>query len=186
MVARRPPRRRLRDCSTDLALEVLIWLLEHGVSRCLVGVGGERNHSALMLAALIIGHQVSISRFCKSSSASGVCCSRGKTSCPISARRERIVGSAEAATIAALSLAITGDGVPLGAQMACQADIWNPGSPASSTVGTSGAAAMRVLASTAYALIAPARTCGREFGARSIMKSIFPATRSLIAAAAPR
>jgi hypothetical protein len=40
-------------------------------------------------------------------------------------------------------------GVAFGAQIACQDKTWKPGSPASSTVGTSGAAADRFLAVTA-------------------------------------
>jgi hypothetical protein len=35
-------------------------------------------HSALMFAALMIGHHFSISAFCWAASASGVCCSRGQ------------------------------------------------------------------------------------------------------------
>jgi hypothetical protein len=40
-------------------------------------------------------------------------------------------------------------GVPLGIQSACQIEMCSPGTPASSTVGMSGAAAKRVLAVTA-------------------------------------
>ena len=39
-------------------------------------------YSALILAALMIGHHFSISAFCKAASASGVCCSRGEMSWP--------------------------------------------------------------------------------------------------------
>jgi K+-sensing histidine kinase KdpD len=39
-------------------------------------------YSALMFAALMIGHHFSISAFWRARSASGVCCSRGKISCP--------------------------------------------------------------------------------------------------------
>src|SRR5207244_4475618 len=43
------------------------------------------DHSALMLAALMIGHHFSISALWKVASASGVCCSRAGISCPRSA-----------------------------------------------------------------------------------------------------
>jgi hypothetical protein len=59
------------------------------------------------------------------------------------------------------------------------------GRPASSTVGMSGAAAMREFAITAMALIVPARNCGKEFPAMSNIKSICPATRSCIAKSTP-
>ena len=74
-------------------------------------------HSALMLAALTIGHHFSISAFCWAASASGVCCSRGHVPWPISARRRRTpAGSSKASTNAALSLAMTSLGVLLGAR----------------------------------------------------------------------
>ena len=82
-------------------------------------------------------------------SASGVCCSRGKISCPRSASRLRTAGSAKASTTAALSLAMTLFGVAFGAQMRVPGRDVEPGSPASSTVGISGAAAERLLAVTA-------------------------------------
>jgi hypothetical protein len=63
------------------------------------------DYSPLMLAALMIGHHFSISALCNAPSASGVCCSRGKISCPRSARRARAVGSARPSTTAALSRA---------------------------------------------------------------------------------
>ena len=56
--------------------------------------------------------------------------------------------------------AMTGAGVDLGATSACQTDMYKPGSPASSTVGTSGAAGMRVLPVTANGLTRPAFKLG--------------------------
>ena len=53
--------------------------------------------------------------------------------------------------------------------------------PASSMLGMLGADARRVLAVTAYALILPARTFGKEFGGLINMRSIWPPTRSCIA-----
>ena len=51
-------------------------------------------------------------------------------------------------------------GVPLGAQIACQGEMCRPGTPASSTVGTSGAVAVRLFAMAANTLMRPARNCG--------------------------
>src|SRR5215813_7695476 len=103
-----------------------------------------RFYSGLMFADLMIGHHYSISAFCRAASASGVCWSRGTTSCPRSASRFCTTGSANASFAAPLSLAITSFGVPLGAHSAPQTDMWNCGKPASSTVGISGAEARRV------------------------------------------
>src|SRR6185503_4775730 len=112
---------------------------------CLLHVG----HSALIPAALMIGHHLSISAFWNAPSASGVSCSRGKMSWLSSINRLRTVGSSRARTAASLSLATMSFGVPLGAQNACQNEKWNPGNPASSVVGISGAVASRCLAVTA-------------------------------------
>src|SRR6516165_7870801 len=73
-------------------------------------------HSALIPAALMIGHHFSISAFWSARSASGVCWSRGKVSCARSANRARIIGSAKASVTAALSLAMIFLGVALGTQ----------------------------------------------------------------------
>jgi hypothetical protein len=100
--------------------------------------------SPLMPAALMIGHHFSISAFCSAPRASGVCCSRDTTSCPIFASCCCTAGSASAVVAAALSLAITLFGVPLGANSPPQTEMCIPGSPASSTVGMSGAEARRV------------------------------------------
>jgi hypothetical protein len=78
------------------------------------------HHSTLMPASLRIGHHRSISAFWKARSACGVCCSRAKISFPSSASRWLTFASPDASTTAALSLAITSCGVPLGAQNACQ------------------------------------------------------------------
>ncbi len=64
--------------------------------------------------------------------------------------------------------------------------MWNSGMPASIAVGISGAAEMRFWPVTAKALMLPMRTCGSEFAAGSIMKSICSAIRSCMAGAAPR
>ena len=73
-------------------------------------------YSALIPAALMIGHHLSISALWNAAKPSGVCCSREATSSPSSAKRFWIAGSASAATIAALSFAITSFGVPFGAK----------------------------------------------------------------------
>jgi hypothetical protein len=49
---------------------------EHGRAIPLLDLA---DHSALMPDALMIGHHFFASAFCKAASASGVCCSRGKT-----------------------------------------------------------------------------------------------------------
>src|SRR5437879_347298 len=56
--------------------------------------------SGLTPACLMMGHHFSISLFCKEPSDSGLCCSREKISCPISASRWRTTGSAKAARTA--------------------------------------------------------------------------------------
>src|SRR5437660_4290246 len=72
-------------------------------------------HSALILAALIIGHHFSISALCRLASACGVCWSRGGISEPRSRSRDRTVASANVSTAAELSLSMMPPGVPLGA-----------------------------------------------------------------------
>src|SRR2546426_110927 len=73
-------------------------------------------HSALMLAALMMGHHFSASAFWKAPSTSGVCWSRGGISGPSSASRVRTWGEASASTIAALSFAMIAFGVSFGTQ----------------------------------------------------------------------
>src|SRR6185503_850156 len=80
------------------------------------------NYSALMPAALIIGHHFSISALWNAARPSGVCSSREAISSPRSARRARTAGSASAWTIASFSFEIGSFGVPLGAN--------NPNQPA--------------------------------------------------------
>jgi hypothetical protein len=63
----------------------------------------------------MIGHHFAASAFTRLPSASGDCCSRGKTSSPSSASRACTAGSASASTTAALSLSIMSLGVPFGA-----------------------------------------------------------------------
>jgi hypothetical protein len=106
-------------------------------------------HSPLMFAALTMGHQRSISAFCRAPSASGVCCSRGKNSSPRSANRRRTAGSAIASTAAAFSLPMMSLGVPLGAHNETQDVKYAPAAPASSTVGMLGAASRWLLAMNA-------------------------------------
>jgi hypothetical protein len=98
-----------------------------------------------MPAALMIGHHFSVSALWKARSLSGVCSSRGTTWSPTFASRFCVAGSARASMIATFSLPMMSFGVPFGAQIALQTDVWNPGNPASSAVGTSGAAAERLL-----------------------------------------
>src|SRR5262249_8913318 len=76
----------------------------------------------LMPAALMMGHHFSISAFWWVASPSGVCCSRGKISCPSSAIRERRFDSDRTACTAALSLVIPSFGAPLGIQRPTQTD----------------------------------------------------------------
>jgi hypothetical protein len=70
----------------------------------------------------MIGHHFLASAFTSAPSASGVCRSRGKTSYPKSARRDRTAGSASASTAAALSLPMMSFGVLLGAKNPNQAE----------------------------------------------------------------
>ena len=76
--------------------------------------------SIRLLFAAMIGHHFSISARWKERRASGVCCSRGKISCPISASCRRTLASANAATTAVFSFAITSVGTPFGRNTACQ------------------------------------------------------------------
>src|SRR5207244_11711175 len=69
-------------------------------------------------------------------------------------------GSLSERLISALSLAITSVGVPAGAKKANQLLMSNPGTPASSIVGTSGVAAERRVVVTASARSLPERTWG--------------------------
>jgi putative ABC transport system substrate-binding protein len=101
-------------------------------------------HSALNPASLMIGHHFSASALTNAPSAAGVCCSRGKTSSPRSASRDRTAGSARASTAAALSLPMMSFGVPLGAKRPYHADQETLGNPSSAKVGISGAAVRRV------------------------------------------
>ena len=105
-------------------------------------------HSPLIFAALAMGHHFSISAFCNAPRASGVCRARGKTSCASSASRARTLGLAKASVTAAFSLAVIFFGVPLGSQSPCHCEMSNPGNPASSSVGMSGAESSRVFAVT--------------------------------------
>src|SRR6516162_8141873 len=79
-------------------------------------------HSALMLAALMMGHHFSISAFCCAARASGVCLLLGQLSWPRSISRCCTAGSARVSTTAASSVAITSLRVPFGAHKPCQTD----------------------------------------------------------------
>src|SRR5262249_34676829 len=76
-------------------------------------------------------------------------------SLPRLSRRFCVFSSSIALSSASLSLSRIGFGVPLGANRAFQADAWNCGSPASSEVGTSGSAELRLELPIAWALNAP-------------------------------
>src|SRR5262245_11418410 len=80
------------------------------------------SYSALMLAALMIGHHLSISAFWKPPSAAGVCGSRGVTSGPSSVSRVGTAGVLSASMTAALSFVTTSFGVSLGTQSPYQSD----------------------------------------------------------------
>src|ERR1700730_10501417 len=95
-----------------------------------------------MLAALMNGHHFLISAFWSAASAAGVCCSRVAITRPRSVRRWRTTVSARASTTATLSLAITPLGVPSGTHRPCQNEMYMPGAPISSVVGTSGPAGL--------------------------------------------
>src|SRR5262245_63242045 len=76
-------------------------------------------------------------------------------------------------TTAPLSFAMTSFGVPFGAHIACQGEMCRPGAPVSSTVGISGAVAVRLFAITAKMLMRPTRNCGIEvIGSRIAMLSV--------------
>src|SRR5262249_7367049 len=88
----------------------------------LSNVGDATLYSALMFAALMIGHHFSLSALCCAASASGVCLSRGQISWPTSVNRWRTAGSAKLSTSAAWTFAMTALGVPFGAQTPCPSD----------------------------------------------------------------
>ena len=67
-----------------------------------------------MSAALMIGAHLAVSACCSAASASGVCCSRGKDEAEVGQTAAH-AWSANVSTAAALSLATTSFGVPLGA-----------------------------------------------------------------------
>src|SRR5262245_27725331 len=101
-------------------------------------------YSVLTAAALMIGVQRAISSL--TSVARGCWPRRALSgiSLPRLSRRFRVFSSSSAWSSASLSLSRIGFGVPLGANKAFQADAWNCGSPASSEVGTSGSAELRL------------------------------------------
>src|SRR5262245_57495668 len=102
-----------------------------------------RLHSALVLAAMMIGVQRAISLLTRIAS----CCwprfDLSGISKPRSSRRLRTVSSSSALSSALVSLPTTVFGVPLGANKAFQADAWNAAKPASLDVGTFGRVGLR-------------------------------------------
>jgi hypothetical protein len=97
--------------------------------------------------------------FLEARNASGVCCSRAGFSSPNSWNLRVTAGSDSVSTITALSRAAASFGVPFGTQTPYQSEAPKPGRPASSAVGMSGAAPLRVFDVIANGLIAPAFTC---------------------------
>ena len=91
----------------------------------------------------MIGTHLSISDLRWARSTSGVPRSGATASAPDAARRDFTSGSLSACCNAFDNVSITGLGVPLGAYIANQTVIANPGSPASDAVGRSGATASR-------------------------------------------
>src|SRR5262249_45677196 len=87
-----------------------------------------------------------------------VCCSRVAITWPRSVKCCRTAGSAKVSTTAPLSLMITSLGVPFVTHNPCQNEMYMPGAPISSVVGTSGKDGQRVCAMTANAFILPPRT----------------------------
>ena len=76
--------------------------------------------------------------------------------------------------------ATTSDGVAAGAIRPNQGVTLNPLTPNSSTVGTSGATAARLIELMAMARMLPARTCCSEVTVLAKPMSIRPAIRSLM------
>src|SRR5512134_1305912 len=106
-------------------------------------------------------------------------------SVPSSAKRSLTFGSLRAVCSAAVSLSMTGLGVPLGAYRPCHIATSKPGSPASFMVGTSGSEGTRVLVVTAYTLILPPLIWLVVLVVWSHMKSTWPPSRSFIAGPVP-
>src|SRR5206468_2484547 len=107
--------------------------LFHASPSLLLLPDARRRHSGgLMLAALMIGHHLSISALWKAPSASGVCSSGFAITCPSSMSRCRTAASARVSITAASSLATTSLGVPLGAHSPFQNEMYMPDTPTSS------------------------------------------------------
>src|SRR2546430_10929384 len=113
-----------------------------------------------MAEDLMVRHHLSSSSFWNAARPSGVCCARGATVRPRSENRFWIAGSANASTVAALSLAMISFGVPFGAQKPNQPDIRSPGTPDSSEVGMSAIDAELCGDRLASALFLPPPFCG--------------------------
>ncbi len=86
----------------------------------------------------------------------------------------------------AFSLAMMSLDVPLGTQSPYQSVAKKPGTPASSTVGMFGADGSRACPVTANGLRLPVPSWERKFDDGSIMKSIWPPSRSCNAGPLPR
>jgi hypothetical protein len=94
--------------------------------------------ASIIAAILAISPSARRERFGVSLSFGGICKPRF-SSCL------RTAGSFKASTAAALSFATTSLGVSLGTQRPDHSVMWNPGNPASSTVGMSAADSTRLL-----------------------------------------
>src|SRR6516164_11347180 len=102
----------------------------------------------LMPASLISGPQLSISDLRNCPSSAGVEPITNKPSC---SRRPLIVGSASAAAVSAYIFCTIAGGVLAGTKKAYHPETSKPVSPASASVGNSGAAGVRLLVVTASA-----------------------------------
>jgi hypothetical protein len=88
---------------------------------------------------------------------------------------ERLRLAKRAAVKARATAAPTFCGVPFRAHIPGQVVTSNPGNPASSTVGISGAATKCVLPVAAKTLIFPSRICGSETGPQAVARRHYPA-----------
>src|SRR6266853_6185081 len=84
--------RRVLDARLSRGMTACSSVIFGRALRVRVAVRGGGNHSALILAALIIGHHFSISALCRLASACGVCWSRGGISEPRSRSRDQQAG----------------------------------------------------------------------------------------------
>src|SRR4029450_9631278 len=99
---------------------------------------------------------------------------------PSSSKRCFTGGEARTCTIVVLSFAMISFGVFFGTHSPYQSETKKPGRPALSAVGISGEDFSRVLLVTANGLALPAASIERKLDDGSIMKSIWPESRSCI------